>query len=141
MSSVAWFRVKGDGIISRAAAPLLLKAISKTEVPIVDLTDRYTDSDVPSVRSDDTTIGEMGAGHLIERGFERFGFCGFTNEEWPQRREAALKATVQSQQSASCASFNSLWQGASSRPWQMEQKVDPSLAEIADIANRNDGLR
>lgn len=113
---------KGDGIISRATTPHLLAAISKTRVPIIDLTDRYSDSNVPRVRSDDSAIGVMGAEHLMERGFERFGFCGFKNEEWSQRREAAFKATVQVKLSASCASFNTPWQDASLQPWQVEQR-------------------
>ncbi|MFO0941068.1 MAG: DNA-binding transcriptional regulator [Pirellulales bacterium] len=114
---------QGDGIISRATTPQLLAAISKTGVPFIDLTDRYTESNVPSVRSDDAAIGAMGAEHLMERGFERFGFCGFKNEEWSQRREAAFKATIQAKLSTTCASFNTPWQEASTRPWQVEQKL------------------
>ena len=55
----------GDGIISRATTPKLLDAVARTGVPLVEVTDRRGDSDLPQIRSDDAAIGRMGAEHLL----------------------------------------------------------------------------
>ena len=63
---------QGDGIISRATTPKLVAAIEKNGVPLVEVTDRRGDGDLPQVRSDDVEVGRLGAEHLMERGFRRF---------------------------------------------------------------------
>ena len=113
---------RGDGIISRATTPKLLDAVARTGVPLVELTDRHGESQLPQVRSDDAAIGRMAAEHLFERGFERFGFCGFKNEAWSRRREQAFIESVRSRGSRSCSQFNSPWHGAAARPWEAEQE-------------------
>ncbi len=113
---------RGDGIISRATTPKLLDAIAKTGVPLVDVTDRKGDSRLPLVRSDDVTIGHMAADHLLERGFQRFGFCGFTNESWSERREDAFADRVGQKIGATCSRYNSVWHGPSARSWEDQQQ-------------------
>lgn len=113
---------RGDGIISRATTPKLLEAVARTGVPLVEVTDRRGDSDLPQVRSDDTATGRMGAEHLLERGFQRFGFCGFKGEAWSQRREEAFVAAVESKTDAKCSCFNSPWHGPAARAWEAEQE-------------------
>ncbi len=112
----------GDGIISRATTPKLLDAISETGVPLVDVTDRRGDSTLPRIRSDDAAIGRMGAEHLLERGFERFGFCGFTGEAWSKRREDAFAESVGEKTGTLCSRYNSSWHGRSARSWEDEQE-------------------
>ncbi|MCP4099589.1 MAG: xylose operon transcription regulator XylR, partial [Planctomycetaceae bacterium] len=80
----------GDGIISRATTPKLLDAVARTGVPLVEVTDRRGDSDLPQVRSDDAAIGRRGAEHLLGRGCERLGVWGFKGEAWSKRREEAF---------------------------------------------------
>lgn len=113
---------QGDGIISRATTPKLLEAIAETGVPLVEVTDRRGDIGLPQVRSDDTAIGHMGAEHLLERGFERFGFCGFKGEAWSMRREEAFVASVQKNGRGECSRFNSVWHGRAARSWEDEQQ-------------------
>ena len=112
----------GDGIISRATTPKLLEAIERTGVPLVEVTDRRVDGDLPQVRSDDAAIGRVAAEHFIERGFKRFGFCGFTGETWSQRRESAFVESVNPKSDTPCSQFNSPWHGSSARPWEAEQE-------------------
>lgn len=113
----------GDGIISRATTPKLLDAVATTGVPLVEVTDRRGDVDLPHVRSDDADIGRVGAEHLIERGFERFGFCGFRGEAWSQRRETAFAETVQKSDQVKCERYNSTWHGRAARSWEDEQQA------------------
>ncbi len=112
----------GDGIISRATTPKLLEAIARTGVPLVEVTDRRGDVELPQVRSDDEAIGRIGAEHLLERGFHRFGFCGFKGEAWSERREAAFVAAVEPHEQVPCSRYNSTWHGSAARSWEDEQQ-------------------
>ncbi|MEM9645494.1 MAG: DNA-binding transcriptional regulator [Planctomycetota bacterium] len=112
----------GDGIISRATTPRLLEAIASTGVPLVEVTDRRGESELPQIRSDDSAIGRTGAEHLIERGFKRFGFCGFKGEAWSKRREEAFVSAVNAKSVSECSRFNSAWHGPSARTWEAEQE-------------------
>jgi LacI family transcriptional regulator len=119
----AWLNEwRGDGIISRATTPKLLEAVARTGVPLVEVTDRRGDSDLPQVRSDDAAIGRMAAEHLLERGFQQFGYCGFKGEAWSGRREDAFVDAVQSRTDTHCSCFNSPWHGPSARAWEAEQE-------------------
>ena len=130
---------RGDGIISRATTPKLLEAVAKTGVPLVEVTDRRGDSKLPQVRSDDAAIGCMAAEHLLERGFQRFGVCGFKGEAWSQRREEAFVDTVEPKVAFACSRFNSSWHGPSARAWEAEQEsivawlkqIEPPFAVMA----------
>ena len=113
---------QGDGIISRATTPRLLDAISNTGVPFVELTDRKGDVEFSQIRSDDAAIGRMGAEYLLERGFKRFGFCGYNGEAWSKRREDAFVRTVDEKSSGECSLYNSAWQGRAARNWEDEQQ-------------------
>ena len=118
----AWLKGwKGDGIISRATTESLVEAVTATGVPFVDLTDRHTDRGFTIVRSDDNAIGQLGAKHLLERGFRRFGFCGFTNEAWSERRQAAFQQAIRDA-GFPCDAFRSVWQGPGVRTWDQETK-------------------
>lgn len=113
---------QGDGIISRATTPRLLDAISDTGVPFVELTDRKGDVEFSQIRSDDAAIGKMGAEHLLERGFKRFGYCGYKGEAWSKRREESFVKTIDQKSSGSCSLYNSTWQGRNARNWEDEQR-------------------
>jgi len=64
----------------------------------------------------------MGAEHLLERGFERFGFCGYKGEAWSKRREDAFVGMVQEKSSEPCSLYHSTWQGRAARNWEDEQQ-------------------
>ncbi len=113
---------QGHGIISRATTSRLIDAISKTGVPFVELTDRKGTAELPQVRSNDAAIGRMGAEHLQERGFERFGFCGYTGEAWSKRREDAFVEIVREKSSEPSSLYHSAWQGRAARNWEDEQQ-------------------
>jgi LacI family transcriptional regulator len=76
---------------------------------------------IPTIGTDDATIGEMGAEHLLERGFRHFGYCGFDDMSWSQKRkdsfansiaEANLKTSVYRQPKT-----------RSRRVWENEQNL------------------
>ena len=80
----------------------MLDAISDTGVLLVELTDRKGDVEFSQIRSDDAAIGKMGAEHLLERGFKRFGYCGYKGEAWSKRREESFVKTIDQKSSGFC---------------------------------------
>lgn len=112
---------EGDGIISRATTPRLVEAVQATGVPLVELTDRREGLRRPTVRSDDAAIGRLAASHLLERGFQHFGYCGFRQEAWSHRREVAFREAVEAA-GGTCGVFNSPWYGPSTRSWEDERE-------------------
>lgn len=112
---------KGDGILSRATTPQLVEAIAATGVPLVELTDRWVEAKLPDVRSDDAAIGSLAAEHLLERGFQHFGYCGFIGEAWSHRRQEAFIAAVE-RAGWSCEAYGSPWQTSAARSWDDEQQ-------------------
>jgi LacI family transcriptional regulator len=57
-----------------------------------------------TIRSDEITVGRLGAEHLIERGFRRFAFCGFNGTDWSDIRQTGFEQRV-AEAGFSCLSF------------------------------------
>ena len=110
----------GDGIISRKLTDAFAEAAARTKVPLIDLTDRYGTFGLPQVWSDDRAIAQLGADHLLERGFRQFAFCGFSRESWSERRRAEFVATVEGH-GYECGVYESPWFGKDAHPWEEEQ--------------------
>lgn len=80
LSEVApsWLRTwTGDGIIARIESRTLAAQIKQLRLPVVDLFDHADQNDIPTVLTDNDAIARLAAEHLIERGLERFAYCGF----------------------------------------------------------------
>ncbi|OAI39489.1 XylR family transcriptional regulator [Planctomycetaceae bacterium SCGC AG-212-D15] len=113
---------RGDGIISRPTSPDLARLFRKKRIPVVDLNDVYEGLGLPYIGSDDHAIGRVAAEHLLERGFRRFAFCGFTEHAWSRRRGAGFTAAIADAGELSPA-YESPWGGPAAHPWEKEQKV------------------
>ncbi|QEH31939.1 Xylose operon regulatory protein [Aquisphaera giovannonii] len=113
-------RHRWDGIISRPTDRKLAAMFRAMRVPVVDLNDLHDDLGLPRVHSDDAAIGRLAAGHLLERGFRHFAFCGFTGERWSDgRREGCLAALAEA--GCACDVHESYWRGPLARGWDREQ--------------------
>jgi LacI family transcriptional regulator len=112
----------GDGVISRSPTSWLWETARRNGVPLVNLVDRRELRTAPSVFSDQEAIGRVGAEHLLERGFSRFGFCGFADENWSDGRGRGF---IERLRSASCAVevYESAWMGPDVRAWDEEQRA------------------
>jgi LacI family transcriptional regulator len=89
-----WLRTKRwSGVISRHTTPALVQGCAELGIPLVDLNDTPEFPGVPKIRPDNIALGHLGAEHFLERGFEHFGFCGFSNEPWAcERRDGFVEA-------------------------------------------------
>lgn len=85
----------GDGVISRSTTPELAEWFVRRGLPVVDLTDMYGRNELPSIWNDHEQIGELGGVHLLERGFQKFAFCGFADQLWSRTRQAGFEKVVE----------------------------------------------
>lgn len=109
----------GDGIISRTTTAELKAAAATNQVPLIELNDRRDLLGTPHVRSEDYAIGCMAAEHLLERGFRRYGFCGFDSEDWSERRQQGFVGTLKDAGFV-CEVYSSMWHGPAARAWEDE---------------------
>jgi LacI family transcriptional regulator len=49
---------------------------------------------ITTIRTDDARIGKTGAGHLLERGFRHFGYCGFDDMSWSRKRRDSFVNSI-----------------------------------------------
>lgn len=87
-------RWQGDGIIARVKTPAMARALRRKGVPVVDLFGSLPQLGFPIIRSDETAVGRMAAEHLLDRGFRRFGFCGFNGTDWSDMRRLGFAKRV-----------------------------------------------
>jgi len=93
-TELKWFRNrKWQGVISRHTTPELASTCLELKIPLVDLNDVELFPGIPKVRPDNARIGQVGAEHFIERGYQNFGFAGFSNLGWScERRDGFSEA-------------------------------------------------
>lgn len=85
----------GDGIIARIQTPRMAREVGAAGIPVVDVLGVVADSDFPLVHVNDAAIARLAAEHLLERGFQQFGYFGIADENWSERRRDAFAATVE----------------------------------------------
>jgi len=68
-----------------AAMGLPIIAVSSTVEKVEQIT---------TIRTNNDAIGQLGAEHFFERGFQNFGFCGFTDLSWSDERGAGFAKRV-----------------------------------------------
>lgn len=78
---------QGDGILAYINDAYLADHLRVSRIPTVELFAYQRDLGLPQVGNDDVAIGRMAAEHLLERRFSHFGFVGYPDEPWVQRRQ------------------------------------------------------
>ncbi|MBN2296455.1 MAG: DNA-binding transcriptional regulator [Pirellulales bacterium] len=84
----------GDGIIARVRNRRLARRFAKMKLPVVDILGDVPDTGIPSVQVNNLAIAELAATHLLEHGFQCFGFCGIRGHGWSRQRQDAFKASI-----------------------------------------------
>ena len=88
-------RWRGDGIIARVQTRQIADAVLATGLPVVDVLGLVPEAGLPLVHVDDRAIAELAAEHLLERGFQEFGFVGITGAPWAEGRRRAFQEAIQ----------------------------------------------
>jgi len=93
MSLRDWVRDwKGDGIMA-AVWDVKPEDVRGLTIPLVDLIGFLHNDKIPLVHTDDRAVGRVGAEHLMERGFRRFGFVEHP-EPWSKFRREGFEQAV-----------------------------------------------
>jgi LacI family transcriptional regulator len=90
---------KFDGIITHlmsSESPIAC-LVKSSRAPTVDLTDKMMELDLPRVLLDDRAIGQMGAEHLINQGFEDLAFLRIMNSGQTKDRARGFNECVEQQ--------------------------------------------
>ena len=81
-----------DGILMRE--PHKIEEIIAMGVPTISCP--YTRAKIPgiaNIMTDHTSVGKMGAEHLLKLGFHQFAFCGFDDWWWSRKRGESFDLT------------------------------------------------
>ncbi len=85
---------RGDGIIARIETDEVARAVSRSKLPVVDVSAARHVANIPWVETDDHAIANLAANHLIQRGFKYLGFCGDPGFNWSKWREQHFREAV-----------------------------------------------
>jgi LacI family transcriptional regulator len=111
----------GDGVICRVTAPQVAAILEQSKIPVVDLNDLHDDLGFDHIWSDHRAIGQLAAEHMIDRGFRRLGFCGFSDQRWSTLRlEGACERATAS--GLTVEVFESDWFGPRAPDWERSQE-------------------
>jgi LacI family transcriptional regulator len=86
-----------DGLIARVKTQAIAEAISKYDIPVVNVSGSPAIGKWPRVDTDDTAVCWLSVAHLLERGYRTFGFCGMPCYEWSRRRATLFAAELERQ--------------------------------------------
>lgn len=128
----SWLRRwEGDGIIARIQNRRIARAIANVNVPTVDVLGVVEQTGFPLVHLDDQRVGQMGAEHLIDRGFGRFVFVGIASENWStRRRDAFIETTMRA--GSPCQTIDLPRRTSRSESWDRQE--DRLAAWVAKLA-------
>jgi len=83
-----WFHNwRGDGIIARIENERIEEAVVNANLPVVNVSTASLRRSFPTIASSSEGVSRLAAEHLLDRGFQSFGFCGDARFDWSFRHE------------------------------------------------------
>lgn len=83
-----------QGLIARVETPSIAEALAQRAIPVVNVAGATTMPCWPRVDTDNVAVCSLAAGHLIDRGYQCFGFCGMPHYEWSGWRKEIFAAEL-----------------------------------------------
>jgi len=94
--SYKWMKdLDADGIVAPTWDANVIEMFVKLGLPAVICGIEKPALDVCRLVTDDAAVGQMAAEYFLERGFQRFAFCGFEDAIWSQRRGDSFSGIVE----------------------------------------------
>lgn len=85
-------RWKPQGIITAVGSTRSGNELRRLGVPVVNISGVLDDTGLPSVIPDSQAIGQLAAGHYLDRGFRSFGYAGYRGFAYARGRRAGFLA-------------------------------------------------
>jgi LacI family transcriptional regulator len=79
-------RWRGDGIIARIETKAIARSVTRSRLPVVDVSAGRHVPSIPWIETDDEAIARLAVDHLLSRGFRHLGFCGESRFNWARIR-------------------------------------------------------
>jgi len=118
---------QGDGIIADFDDPAIARLVQQARLPAVGFGGGYgwyaEGSFIPYFYTNNQAIATLAANHLLERGFNSFGYCGYPRSPingWSEEREQAFVKYLE-KHDQSCAVFHG--HHRSMRQWLVVQRA------------------
>ena len=90
-----WFHNwRGDGIIARIENERIEQAVVNANLPVVNVSTAALRRTFPTVASSSEGVSRVAAEHLLDRGFQSFGFCGDARFDWSFRHEQNFRRYI-----------------------------------------------
>jgi len=114
---------RGDGILARVEDRKMAKAIEKTGIPAVDLRFAVPNLQMPAVGVDNRTLVQLAIDHFLDRGFQRFAFCGYPEGDfiWMDHR-CKLFYEMLAEAGFGCDVFRWQNKGDKTPSWDQDQR-------------------
>ena len=91
-----WLRHwQGDGILARIETSEMERSVRAVGVPVVNVSAAARAPEFSAVISDSAAIARVAAEHLLERGFQHFGYCGDARFAWSARHGENFQEALQ----------------------------------------------
>jgi LacI family transcriptional regulator len=115
-----WFHNwRGDGVIARIENHLIEEAVLLAGIPAVNVSSAALSHEFPTVITNSEALCRLAAEHLLERGFQRLGYCGDSRFDWSFHHERNFRRQAQ-MAGHDLQVFNSA--KSDSKDWLLEQR-------------------
>jgi LacI family transcriptional regulator len=115
-----WFHNwRGDGVIARIENHLIEEAVLLAGIPAVNVSSVALSHEFPTIISNSEAVCRLAAEHLLERGFQRLGYCGDSRFDWSFHHERNFRRQAH-MAGRDARVFNSAKSG--SKDWLLEQR-------------------
>jgi LacI family transcriptional regulator len=138
---------RATGIIGRIQTPEIAKEVLRAKLPLItmDLSAEQLQSKNPlskasEIRPNSLAAGRMAAEHFLERGFQRFAYCGYAGRLWSERRQEGFSKRLDDA-CFSCAVYDPPQKTARqtwSREWPLMRDWLHSLQKPVGVMACND---
>jgi LacI family transcriptional regulator len=114
---------RGDGIIARIENRHIAGALAKMSLPVVDVSAARLLPLLPWVETDDAEYAHLAAEHLLERGFQHFGYCGDDRFNWSKWRSEHFSRMIR-ERGCACSIYEPSESSRSNAESQVEDIAD-----------------
>ena len=97
----------GHGILIRADTPQMFSVIEELGLPAIDLCSWRATGQIPGFDTEALSVVKLAVDHLRDRGYTKFGFCGFGKAHYSERRLAEMREYVKSLGCGEVAAYES----------------------------------
>ena len=118
-----WFKKwRGDGVIARIETEAIARAVASCGAPAVDVSAARHLPELVYVETDDPAVAQLGAEHLLQRGFRHFGFCGAAHFMWSRGREEHFQRLIAAA-GYDCSTYGPAPGASIDISWEQEKKA------------------